>query len=91
MKFTVERNWIEVIGKIWMPTVTCAQRIDLRAYDIENIGEPTRRNVELWLGSHTGDFQYIEDFHAIVGETEIPWEKEESEFTYSDCMYPADD
>jgi len=91
MKFTVERNWIEVIGPIWMPPVTCAKRIDLDAYDIENIGEPTRDNVEQWLCTHAGDFQYVADFRAIVGETEIPWKDEESEFTYHDCMYPAED
>ena len=91
MKFTIERKWIEVIGVIWMPAVTCAKRIDLSAYDMENIGEPTRENVEDWLGSHTGDFQSIDDFHAVIGETDIPWKDEESEFTYCDCMFPSED
>jgi hypothetical protein len=91
MKFTIERNWIEVIGRIWMPPVICAQHIDLSSYDIKNIGEATRENVENWLGSHTGDFQSIKDFHAVVGETDIPWNDEDSEFTYQDCMYGSDD
>jgi len=87
MKFTIERNWIEVIGVIWLPPITCAKRIDLSPYDMENIGEPTRENVEQWLCTHAGDFQSITDFHAIVGETDIPWATEENEFTYFDCMW----
>lgn len=88
MKLTIERNWIEVIGTIWMPAATCAQRIDLTRYDIENIGEPTRDNVELWLTMHSGDFQHVQDFRAIVGETVIDWNNPDSEFTYNDCMFP---
>lgn len=90
MKFTVERNWIDVIGYIWLPQVMCAQRIDLNPYDMNNIGEPSRDNVEQWLCTHAGDFQSITDFHAIVGETEIPWKNEESEFTFHDCMNPLE-
>jgi hypothetical protein len=88
MKFTIDRNWIEVIGAIWMPATTCAQRIDLTASDIKNIGEPTRENVEQWLDTHTGDFHSITDFRAVIGEMDLPWSNEESEFTYHDCMYP---
>lgn len=87
MKITIERNWIEIIGTIWMPAATCAQRKELSRYDIENIGEPTRENVEQWLTTHSGDFQSVQDFRAVIGETEIPWANEESEFTYNDCMY----
>ena len=36
------------------------------------------------------DFQYVSDFHAVCGSTEIPWIAEESEFKFSDCMYPSD-
>ena len=87
MKFTIERNWIEAIGPIWWPAgAICAMRYDLSAYDMENIGEATRENVEQWLATHSGDFQHVEDFYAAIGETEIPWEKEENEFTYADCM-----
>ena len=90
MKFTVERNWIEVIGNIWWPMgAVCAQRINLTKSDMENIGEPTRENVEMWLGTHTGDFSALKDFHAVIGEVDIPWAVEESEFIYSDCMEPA--
>lgn len=91
MKMTIDRNWIEVIGTIWMPPITCAQRIELDDYKMSNIGEPTRDNVEYWLACNAGDFQSIQDFHAIIGETEIPWANEESELTYNDCMHPAED
>lgn len=90
MRFTIERNWIEVIGIIWMPAITCAQRINLDSPQVSDIGEPTRENVEDWLRYHAVDFQSIEDFHAIVGETEIAWKEEESELTYLDCMFPED-
>lgn len=86
MKFTIERNWVEVVGTIWMPAVTCGQRIDLSRYDMDNIGEPTRENVEQWLSTHTGDFQSIQDFHAIIGEVEIPWATEEGELAYCDSQ-----
>ena len=89
MQFTIERNWIEVIGRIWMPATTCAQRIDLTPSDLESIGEATPGNVGRWLTSHTGDFQSIDDFHAVVGEVDIPWDSEENEITYNDCMFPA--
>jgi len=59
----------------------------LSKYDLENIGEPTRDNVEDWLGSHSGDFQDIRDFRASIGDVEIGWDSEESELQYSDCMF----
>jgi hypothetical protein len=87
MKYTVERNWIDVLGRIWQPGIgPCGLRIDLRAGDMENIGEATRDNVERWLASHAGDFQEIIDFHAIVGEVEIDWASEDNEATYCDGL-----
>jgi hypothetical protein len=90
MKITIERNWIDILGVIWLPPITAAMRKDLRQYDIDNIGEPTRENVEQWLASNAGDFQAVKDFHAVIGETEIPWASEENEFAYSDCMEPQE-
>ena len=83
--------YVEVIGPIWMPATTCAQKIELRDYDLENIGTFTRAHVETWLATHAGDFQSVTDFHAVCGRRDIPWASEESEFTYSDCMYPSED
>ena len=87
MKFTVERNWVEVVGYIWMPNVKAAQRIKLSGYDMHNIGEPTRENVEHWLSLNAGDFSEVTDFSATIGETVIPWTDEENELTYFDCLY----
>jgi hypothetical protein len=86
MRFTVERNWIDILGVIWLPPVTAGYKQSLTKYDMENIGEPTRENVEQWLTSHSGNFQRVIDFHAVVGEVDIPWEKEENEFEYLDCV-----
>ena len=92
MKFTVEKNWIDIVGGIWMPYgMTCAMTKDLSVYDLENIGEPTRDNVEQWLACNAGDFSSIHDFHAVIGETEIPWDSEDSEITFNNCMYPMED
>jgi hypothetical protein len=90
--YIVDENWIDLIGEIWQPGIgPCASKINLRTYDVENIGEPTRENVETWLTAHTDDFQSIIDFHAVVGETELPWENEESGITFLDCMYPYEE
>ena len=88
MKFTVERNWIDVVGGIWMPYGSrCAMRYDLHSYELECIGKPTRKNVERWIGTHTGDFSSIEDYRAVIGEKEFKWKKEESECIFNDCVY----
>lgn len=96
MKFTVERNWIEMVGPIWMPATTAAMRKDLSDYDIRNITEIardlfdseviTRDAIEHWLSLNSGDFSGIDDFYAVIGETEFPWGDEESVCTYLDCM-----
>lgn len=92
MRFNVERNWIEVVGVIWMPAVTSAMRYNLSARDVNDIqsqsGKDLRAKVERWLALHAGDFQSITDFHAIVGEDEIPWKTEEGELAYADAMSP---
>jgi hypothetical protein len=87
MRYVVEKNFVQVIGKIWMPSVTCAMEYPLRPYDIENIGELTRENVEFWLLKNAGDFQSIEDFRFSVGDFDSGWRNEESEITYNDCVY----
>ena len=88
---TITINQIEVIGTIWMPASTCAMTYKLTAHDIENIGELTRENVQKWLDTHSGDFQSIADFHADIGDFDSPWEHEESELTFNDCMFPSEE
>lgn len=91
MRYMVERNFVQVLGVIWMPAITCAQEIKLRAYDVENIGEFTRENVSDWIDKNAGDFQSITDFYATMGDVEIHWANEDNEITYNDCMYPQED
>ena len=86
-RYMVERNYVQVVGKIWMPAVTCAMEYPLTRHDIENIGEFTRENVEQWLCIYARDFQSIEDFHASVGDQDIPWATEDGECAYADCMF----
>lgn len=74
-----------------MPAITATLRYDLKLNDVKDIGEPTRDNVLSWLTTHAGDFQKITDFHAVVGETEIPWAKEENEITYNDITNPVEE
>lgn len=91
MKFTVERNWVDVVGKIWQPGVgLCAQTRSLTAHDMESIGEPTRENVSSWVDSHFGDFSSIKDFHAVIGEAVLDWHDEENESIFNDCMFPQE-
>ena len=59
---------------------------DLSDYDLGNIGEFTRDNVEQWLTSHSGDFQEVIDFTAVCGKEEIPWSSEDNEMTYLDTI-----
>lgn len=95
-RYMVERNFVQVTGRIWMPAVTGAAEYPLSSYDVGNIraqgdGRLTRHAVELWLTTHAGDFQHVDDFRASVGTWESPWRSEESACTYGDCMYPAGD
>ena len=92
---------IDVIGPIWWPAgSTAATTYNVTGYDVENMrgddGQVTRESVELWLGSHAGDFQHVTDFHASIEDgadtVDIPWQQsEESELTFNDCMYGEDD
>ena len=91
MRYLVEKNFVQVIGTIWMPAATCAMEYPLSARDIANIGRFTRANVETWLSANSGDFQSIQDFRATIGDEWIEWGREESEFTYNDCMFPEED
>ncbi len=91
MRYLVERNFVQVIGTIWMPAATCAMEYPLTAHDVENMGRFTRDNVEDWLTSHAGDFQEITDFRATFGDEWIEWDSEESEITFNDCVFPSED
>lgn len=99
MKYTVTKSIIQVVGKIWLPAITCAMEYELDSYKLGNLlaeveenESLTREHVERWLATNSGDFQSIEDFRA---DLELPdgssftsdWENEENELTFMDCMY----
>jgi hypothetical protein len=86
MRYTVEKNFVNVIGKIWMPAVTCAVQYNLDKHAVENIGDFTRENIRQWVDTNCGDFQYVDDFEATIGDKWISWKSEESELTFNDCM-----
>ncbi len=85
--YTVTVREINVIGTIWMPAVTAATTIKLSSYDVENIGELNRENVEDWLNCHSGDFQSIQDFRADIADFQSDWQSEDSECIFIDCMF----
>lgn len=98
-RYLIRRSYVRLIGQIWLPAVTCAQQKDLTSYDVENIrdedGKITRESVEQWLTVNAGDFQNVHDFEASIEDgdqtIDIPWQSEESELTFNDCMYPEVD
>jgi hypothetical protein len=96
VRYTVTKQRIQIIGKLWMPSTTAATVTDLSAYDLENIGNlKDREAVASWLATHAGDFSQVLDFRADfhVGNKHIvhEWASEDSECTFNDCMYPEED
>jgi hypothetical protein len=96
MRYTVEKCQIDLIGPIWAPFgLVCALEKTLTSHDLENVGEWTRDNVEHWLSLHSGDFQHVQDFRADFSrkgkDWVSEWAEEESEFLFSDAMYPEED
>lgn len=97
MRHTITSQIIEVIGYIWQPgTGICAMRYTLSDFDLSNMDPHDRDDVERWLMLHSGDFREISDFRADfhIGDESVihEWGKgEESEFAFSDAMYPSED
>lgn len=98
MKRTYTYSFINVVGKIWMPAVTCSQQLKPDSHDVENMrdddGNITRESVERWLMLHTGDFQSIQDFYADIETPEginhvFDWASEIGEMNYLDTL-PSD-
>ncbi len=95
--YTVHKSYIQVIGTIWFPPVTCAMEYPLTEWDVNNISPLTRDETEHWLMLHSGDFQEIIDFRAdiynhITGHDVVfEWADAESEYTFNDCMYPSEE
>jgi hypothetical protein len=81
---------VTVLGTLWMPHCNASLTTDLSDYDLENIGEFTRENVEDWLTCHSGDFSSVIDFTAQCGEIDIPWSSDDNEIAYLDTL-PCED
>lgn len=92
MKFTIEQNWIDVLGMIWMPNCKATQQIMISRHDIENMtddyGQVTRDSVGNWLSTHAGNFSRIIDFHAVVNDDEIPWGSKDNEIDFDMISFP---
>lgn len=94
MKYLVRTSFVDVVGKIWMPMVTCSMRYPLREYDLEQMrnesGLITRDDVAQWLCTHTGDFSHIQDFRASLEDgdktLDFPWATEKGEILYNDTL-----
>lgn len=100
--YRTERRYhavVQVVGVHWgaylergslasIPEPTAAYDYTLRPYDLENIGEFTRENVQDWLDKNAGDFSSVLDFRAEVGEEVIDWANEENGVAYYNCMFP---
>ena len=91
MRYMVERNFVAVLGGIWMPYGAKAiMRYHLNTDDIENIGKFTRKNVNSCLVKRAGDFSSIIDFYATIGDKEIPWASKENGLVYQNTAYPLE-
>jgi len=99
MKYTVRKSIINIVGGIWMPYgAKAATTIECSQYDVENMrdddGKVTRESVEQWLTTHSGDFSSVIDFSASLEDendtVEIPWQDEENEMAFCDCMFPCE-
>ena len=98
MQYTVTINRLEVIGRIWMPSIICAMTYDLDSRDVETIrdygdGTITRDAVQQWVDTHCGDFAEVIDFACDFGNRvfECSWADEANEITFMECMYPDED
>ena len=87
-------SYVDVVGVIWMPTVMCSLRINVRPYDVEHMrdddGTITRSSVEDWLTTHSGDFRAATDFRASIEDgndtIDIEFATEGGEMAYYDTM-----
>lgn len=94
MRYTVKKSVIDVVGKIWLPAVTCSMRYTVSAHDVENMrdddGKITRDSVDQWLACHSGDFQSVQDFRASIEDVDktvdIEFSTEDGYLAYCDTI-----
>ena len=98
MRYTKTYSYINVIGKIWMPSNTAAMSYDLDSYQIDNMrditGELTRDSIASWLDRNTGDFSEVIDWECSIVDgdktVDYDWQLEGSFTIFSTCMYPTE-
>lgn len=84
-----ECHYIEIIGAlVGRPRLFRRRktrilgRVELSEFDVREIGEFTKKNVARWMGTHGSpdwvELFPIQDFHAVCGDKELPWDTEES-------------
>src|SRR6478672_11219335 len=89
MRYTVTKQIVRVVGKLWMPMCDAATEMTLSEYDMSNIGNPENRDeVERWIMLNSGDFSSVTDFSAdfnIGGKhIEHAWKNDDSEAIFFD-------
>ena len=71
---------------IHIAATVCHYGFYLNPFDLWAIGEFTRENIESLLKRGNSRFQVgvygFEDFHAVYGDIDIPWAKEESRLCF---------
>jgi hypothetical protein len=77
-----ERPYIEIVGGIGV------YRCNLNQADLRSIGEFTRFNVARWVYNHLGPEDSMEDFHAVCGDIDIPWDTEEARLCWTRVGVP---
>jgi len=82
--YTVTVRTIYVVGRLWGGG-RAAYSYALTPTDVENIGELTRENCQLWLDKNAGDFESIIDFAVDIADFESDWATEEGRNFYNDC------
>lgn len=80
--YTVKTREVFILGRGWY-----GQQMAY-LYKLPKDIVRTREGVQDWLDLNAGDFSHIDDFAASIEYDEIPWETEDSEYTYNDAMYP---
>lgn len=71
------KAYIEIVGAIYV-----WKYCELGNKELRDIGEFTRENILEWM-DRQGDPRWLgvcppKDFHAVCGDIDIPWSKEES-------------
>jgi hypothetical protein len=70
MEDQMNTAYIEIVGGI------AVYRWNLNQADLRHIGDFTRWRVAQWLYDRLGPEDSMQDFHAVCGNIDIPWDTE---------------